>query len=124
MQENLACTPVRGYGYTNLIAVVRFVPGATPTLQENWGVKSVARNGGAGLYRVTLTDKHPGFVALVDYTATDATLWHQVRCESFSQANSTIDISHKSVAYASVASGPTASDSADTITVYVYARGQ
>lgn len=124
MIENYAVTPVKGFGYGNLLAAVRFVPGATPTIQEAWGVKSVARNGGAGLYRITLADKAPGFVVKVDYNENDTTLYHVVRCETFSVTNGTVDISHKSVAFADVATGPTASDSIDAITVFVYARGQ
>lgn len=124
MIENYAVTPVKGFGYGNLLAAVRFVPGATPTIQEAWGVKSVARNGGAGLYRITLADKAPGFTVFTTYTENDTTLYHVVRTEAFSVANGTVDISHKSVAFASVASGPTASDTVDDITVLVYARGQ
>jgi hypothetical protein len=115
---------VGGYGHGNLIAACRFVPGATPTVSESWGVRTVARNGGAGLYRITLADKHPGFVALVQEVENDTTLYHVLRVETYSVANSTIDISHKSVAFADVATGPAASDSVDEIIVLVYARGQ
>jgi len=122
--ENQAVGNVRGFGYGNCIAAVRFVPGATPTVQEGWGVRTVARNGGAGLYRITLADKYPGFIVLVTANTTNTTLYNFTRVEAFSVANSTIDISHKSVAFASVASGPAASDSVDSITVYIYSRGQ
>jgi hypothetical protein len=124
MIENTAVSPAKGFGYGPVFAAARFVPAATPTVQEAWGIKSIARNGGAGLYRLTLADKAPGFVALVAITENDTTLYHVARVESFDVAAGTIDISHKSVAFASVASGPTASDSVDSITVLVYARGQ
>lgn len=124
MIENYALSPIKGYGFGNLIAAVRFVPGATPTIQESWGVKTVARNGGAGLYRITLADRPPGLVALAGYSENDTTLFHFVRVEAFSAANGTVDISHKSVAFASIASGPTASDTVDDLTVFVYSRGQ
>lgn len=122
--ENQGVGPIKGYGFGNVIAAVRFAPGATPTIQEGWGIKSVARNGGAGLYRITLADKYPGFITLVSANTSNTTLYNFTRVEATSVPNSTIDISHKSVAFASVASGPAASDNVDSITVLIYSRGQ
>lgn len=116
--EQFAST-LKSFGAGNVVAAVQFVPGTTPTVLNNLGCRSVARNGGAGLYRVTLNDKYRAFVVLVGHTENDTTLYHVVRVEAYSVANSTIDISHKSVAFASVASGPTASDSVDSIEVIV-----
>ena len=114
---------LKSFGHGNTLAAVSFVPGATPTIIDQLGVKSVARNGGAGLYRITLNDKYRSFIAIVGHTENDTTLYHVVRVEARSFTNSTIDISHKSVAFASVASGPTASDTVDSIEVFILAVG-
>jgi hypothetical protein len=114
---------IKGYGSGAVLGAVRFVPGATPTIQHRFGVKSVARNGGAGLYRITLTGKHQGFIAVVSYNENDTTLYHFVRVEAIDESASTIDISHKSCAFANVATGPAASDTVDSITVVFYAVG-
>lgn len=114
---------IKGYGFGAVLAAVRFVPGATPTVHHKLGVQSVARNGGVGLYRVTLTEKHRGFVVACSYQDNGTTLYNFVRVESIDESASTIDISHKSCAFADVATGPAASDSVDAIEVVVYAVG-
>lgn len=128
MQENLAICPVKGYGYGNLLAAVRFTPTAVAGAQvmsENWGVKSVSRTG-TGTYRVQLADKHPGFVWHVETITSDTTSFHTVRVEAYSVANGTLDVVHRAVANASVASGITAASDTliSEIIVLVYARGQ
>lgn len=109
-----------------LIAAVRFVPGATPTVQESW-MCTVARTpsgSGAGDYTVTLKNKPKGMVAVAVGNENDTTTYHFVRVEEQSDSAGTVRISHKSVAYASVASGPALSDTIDSITVLVYSRSE
>lgn len=115
-------SPARGYG-SNVVALITFVPGTTPTVTEQWGVRSLAR-GGAGDYTITLLGKPKGFSAVVSIEENDTTLYHFARVESKSVSAGTVTISHKSVAFASVASGPTLSDTVDSITVVVYERSE
>lgn len=105
------------------LAGIRFIPGASPTILEQWGVKSLTRNG-AGSYTVALANKPKGMIAKADGQENDTTTFHFTRVESQSDAAGTVTVSHKSVAFASVASGPTASDTVDEITVLIYARGE
>lgn len=115
--------PTRAYG-PMAIAACRFVPGASTAAivtQESWGVRSITRDS-AGVYTIALLGKPRGFVALVGHTENDTTHYHVVRVESQSDSASTVTLSHKSVAFASVASGPTASDTVDAISVVVFER--
>jgi len=115
---------VQAYGSGNLVAYVRWAPSAsaTQTLTDNFGVKSVTRSG-AGQYVVNLVDKAPGLIALAQEIENDTTTYHFVRVESTSASAGTVNVSHKSVVFSSVASGPTASDTVDEIEVFVWARG-
>lgn len=114
--------PCWAYGFRNVLAAIRFVPGASPTIQEQWGVKTLTRNN-AGDYTITLKEKHPGFTVWVGYNDTGTTLYNFVRVKTFDVSASTVQVEHKSVAFASVASGPALSDSVAGITVIVFARG-
>jgi len=117
--------PIKGVP-SGVLAAVRFVPGATPTVQEGWNC-TVARTpagAGAGDYTVTLKGKAKGVIAQVEAQENDTTTYHFCRVESQDDAAGTIKISHKSVAYASVAAGPALSDTVDSITVLIYARGE
>lgn len=108
------------------IAAVRFTPGASQaavTVAEQWGVKSVTRDN-TGLYTIAIFGKAKGLVAVATGQENDATTFHFVRVESQSDSAGTVTISHKSVAYASIASGPTLSDTIDAVVVYIYARGE
>lgn len=114
----------RAFGYGNVLAAIRFVPHATtPVINEQWGVKTLTRNGD-GDYTITLDDKYPGFVVMAQGADNGTTLYNFVRVKTFSVANSTIQIEHKSCAFADVATGPALSDTVDYITVLVLARGQ
>ncbi len=112
--------PARAYG-PGCFAAIRFVPGATPTIQERWGIASLTRDN-TGLYTIALQGKPKGFIAIPSHTENDTTHFHFVRVESQSDSAGTVTISHKSVAFASVASGPAASDTVDAITCLFYSR--
>jgi hypothetical protein len=116
-------SPTRSYGAV-AIAAGRFVPGASTAAivtNESWGVNSIVRDG-TGLYTVSLKGKPRGFVVLVSETENDTTTYHFVRVESQSDSAATFQISHKSVAFASVATGPAASDTVDGINFVVFER--
>lgn len=110
----------RAYG-PGCFAAIRFVPGATPTIQERWGIASLTRLG-AGSYQIDLLGKPKGFIAVPAHTENDTTHYHFVRVESQSDSAGTVTISHKSVAFADVATGPAASDTVDALTVLFYCR--
>lgn len=114
----------------SVLGYVKWAPSAsaTQTLTEAQGVSSVTRSG-AGAYAVNVKDPSKELVAVVGYRENDTTTYHFVRVESYTQSTSNgitrytaINISHKSVVFASVASGPTASDTVDEITVWFIQR--
>ncbi len=105
-------------------AAVRFTPGASQAaivVQEQWGVQSITRVS-TGLYDIKLQGKVKGMCAYACGQEDDTTNWHVVRVESQTDSTATVRVSHKSVVYASVASGPSFSDTIDAIVVYVYGR--
>ncbi len=111
-------------GVSGCIAAVRFTPGASQAaivVQESWGVQSITRTG-AGAYDIKLLGKFRGLCAIAVGQENDTTNYHWVRVENQTDSTSTVSISHKTQAFASVASAPTASDTIDNIVVYVYAR--
>lgn len=117
--------PAQAHG-PGVFAACRFVPGASTAAivtQESWGVSSIVRDS-AGTYTITLRGKPKGFIAVPSHTENDTTHFHFVRVESQSDSAGTVTISHKSVAFASVASGPTASDTVDALTVLFYERAE
>ncbi len=85
------------------------------------GVQTITRSG-AGQYQLVLKDKCKDMVAVVGYVENDTTLFHFVRVESQDAAAGTVNISHKSVAFAGIASGPAATDTVDQISVIVIQR--
>lgn len=115
--------PLKVYGPETIVAYVRWAPSSadTQTLTESQGVTSVTRSG-AGAYTVNLALKPKFLTPLVQHVENDTTLFHFVRVESSSASAGTVTISHKSVAFASIASGPTASDTVDEICVVVLLR--
>lgn len=116
--------PAKAFGGEPCFAACRFVPGASTAaivLQESWGIQSIVRNS-AGNYTITLLGRPKGFVCVVGYHEDDTTTYHFVRVESQSDSARTVTISHKSVAFASVASGPAASDTVDAITLQFHER--
>ena len=115
-------SPSRAYG-SAVLAAIRFVPGASPTIEEQWGIRSLVRNG-AGDYTVSLLGKPKGFVALASYVENDTTLYHVVRVDSRSDVTNSVQVTHKSVAFASVATGPALSDTVDAITVVFLERSE
>ena len=118
-------SPTRAYG-SIAVAAVRFVPAATTAaivVQEGWGIRSITRDS-TGVYTIALLGKPKGVVALTDFVENDATTYHFVRVESQSDSANTVTISHKSVVFANVATGPAASDTVDAISVVFYERSE
>lgn len=105
------------YGPECRVVSARWAPSAsaTQTLTEAFGITSITRSG-AGAYVVNLAIA-PRTIIMADVTVVenDTTTYHFARVESTSASAKTITISHKSVAFASVASGPTASDTVDEL---------
>lgn len=124
MISTVAKELVRAYGPDTVLAWVRWTPSgsATQTITgssaEACGVKSVTRSG-AGAYLITFSEKPKFIVPLcAECVENDTTTYHFVRVESTSVPASgpaTATVSHKSVAFASVASGPAGSDTVDEL---------
>lgn len=121
VRKNLGPTVL---GVVGPLAAARFVPGASTaaiSTLEKWGIDTITRDS-TGVYTLKVVGKVKGMVAVVGYTENDTTTFHFVRVESQSDSAGTVTLSHKSVAFASIASGPTASDTVDAITVLIYGR--
>ena len=115
---------IRTKGRDLMVARVRWAPSgsANQTLTEAEGVVSVTRTG-AGLYTILLTDtKCQSIECHIQPIVNDTTLFHFVRVESINNTAGTIAVSHKSVAYASIASGPTPSDTVDQLEALILYR--
>lgn len=114
---------IESWGPQARVAYVRWAPSAsaTQTLTEAQGVTSVTRSG-AGQYVVNLRSPCKALVAIPSFVENDTTDYHFVRVESSSASAGTVNVSHKTVAFASVASGPTASDTVDEICLVVIMR--
>lgn len=96
-------------------AFCRFTPSGSTlqTLVEDYGVASVSRSN-AGIWTVQLRDtKILDLVVLPDYVENDTTHYHYPRADSYDLTAGTFVLTHKAVAFASVASGPSASDTVD-----------
>ncbi len=123
VRKFLSAELVKGAGP---IAACRFTPGASQAaivVSEQWGVTSITRDN-TGLYTIAIAGKPKGVCAVVAVQENDATHWHVGRVESQSDSAGTVTISHKSVAYASVASGPSLSDTVDGLVVLIYGRAE
>lgn len=105
------------YGPDTFLAHCRFTPNGSnnPTITEAQGITSVVRTG-AGAWTITFA-RIPKNITVLECREieNDTTTYHFVRVESSNLAAGTVAISHKSVAFASVAAGPTASDVVDEI---------
>lgn len=117
---------VEAYGPNVKIAYVRWTPTAyssanDQTLTEAHGVASV-RQTAAGAFTINFAVVPKAIVPIhVGFVENDTTLYHFVRCDSTAVSptatppTATATVTHKSVAFASVASGPTLSDTVDEL---------
>lgn len=114
---------VEAWGPQARIAYARWAPSSadTQTLTEAQGITSITRSG-AGAYTVNLREACKALVAIVTVVENNTTHYHFARVESSSASAGTVALSHKSVAVASVASGPSASDTVDELQVLVIQR--
>jgi hypothetical protein len=122
---NFALASVLAWGPELRIARLRFVPagsGTSETPTEEYGILSVTRNS-AGNWTVALRDKKLKDIEVIpSYVENDTTLHRTVRAESYDLTNGTFVLTHKSVAWASITSGVTASDTVDQIALLVAYR--
>lgn len=114
---------LRVFGPKTEFAYVRWAPSgsATQTLTEAHGVTGVARTG-AGAWTITLSSACEEVIPLIAYVENDTTTYHFAEVTATSASAGTVTARHRSVAYASVASGPSASDTVDQIEVLVLKR--
>jgi hypothetical protein len=99
------------------IAFVRWAPTSddVQTITDAQGVVSVARTS-IGLYVITFDEIPSVIVPLgASYVDNGATLWVEVRVKSTSASAGTATVNLSTVAYASVASGPSLSDTLDEL---------
>ena len=123
-KRNISSSTVRGFG-TQVVAAISILPGATTlaTCRETWGISSITRNG-AGDYTVVVLGKPKGTIPQVTYEASDVTLFHDVKVLLQTDSTATFRISHRSVAFASVASGHALSDSFVALNVLFLGRSE
>ena len=99
------------------IAFVRWAPTSddVQTITDAQGVVSVARTS-IGLYVITFDDIPSVIVPLgAGYVDNGTTLWVESRVQTTSASAGTATVTLKTVAYASVASGPSLSDTLDEL---------
>ncbi|HEY3499247.1 MAG TPA: hypothetical protein VGK73_31375 [Polyangiaceae bacterium] len=117
------------YGPNHVVAYARWAPTAyssanNQTLTESEGISSV-RQTAAGTFTVTFVARPKAIIPVsVNVIENDTTTYHFARCEStaISSTAGTAVVTHKSVAYASVASGPALSDTVDEMVVIFILR--
>jgi len=106
------------------IARVRWAPSnaATQTLTEAAGVTSVTRSG-AGAYAINLADtKLKDLECFIQVIENNTTHYHVARVESQVASTGVVTVSHKSVAFADVATGPSGSDTVDQLVAVIFYR--
>lgn len=107
------------HGNGHMVYWVRWAPSnaTTQTLTHNGGVISITRLG-AGQYQLNLEGPCKQIAyAECTYIEDDTTNYHFTRVASHSAAARTVTVEHRSVAFASVASGATLSDTVDELCV-------
>ncbi|HEX6239963.1 MAG TPA: hypothetical protein VFZ61_03680 [Polyangiales bacterium] len=111
----------QGYGQL-VVGFATFVPNGSQfqTLVDNFGIRSVERLV-AGRWRVTLSEKSPGFAPCVVCVENDTTNLHDVRLEAISIANGTFDFVHRTAAFGSLGS-LALSDTVDQLIIQVIGR--
>lgn len=116
---------IEAWGPRARIAYARWAPSSADTqvlVQGRYqGITRITRSG-AGAYQAVLRDKCKDLIAIVGVVEDDTTHFHFARIESQDAAAGTVNISHKSVAFASVASGPSGSDTVDQLHVFIVQR--
>lgn len=104
------------YGPDTELCYVRFTPSGSTgaqTLTEAQGVTGVNCTA-AGAYTITFAKKPQCIIPIAAREIeNDTTHYHVVRVESTNASAGTAAVTHKSVAFASVASGPSLSDTVD-----------
>lgn len=104
-------------GAVSKLAYVRWAPSAsaTQTITDAQGVSGVARTS-IGLYVISFASKANIIIPLgATYVDDGTTLWVEARVQSTSVTAGTATVTLKTVAYASVASGPSLSDTLDEL---------
>ena len=118
MIEKMLKHALRCYGPDTAVAYVRWTPSgsATQTVTESAGVASVTRSN-AGVYSINFSEKPKAIIPVsAEVVENDTTHYHVARVESTSVgASPAAAVTHKSVAFASVASGPAGSDTVDEL---------
>lgn len=108
--------PLQVYGPPHDLCYVRFTPNGSTGLQtitEGQGITAVNCTA-AGLFTLTFAKKSQAIIPVsAQVIENDTTTYHFARVESTSASAGTAAVSHKSVAFADVATGPTASDTVD-----------
>lgn len=124
MPDRVFTGSLKSMGPDVRIARVRWAPSnaATQTLTEAAGVVSVTRSG-AGAYTINLMDtKLKDLECVIQVIENDTTHYHVARVESLSLTAGTVTVSHKSVVFADVATGPAGSDTVDQLQAVIFYR--
>lgn len=111
---------LKAFGPNATVAYVRWAPSAyssanDQTLTEAAGVASV-RQTAAGAFTINFCMVPKAIIPIhSSFIENDTTTYHFARVESTSATAGTATVTHKSVAFASVASGPALSDTVDEL---------
>lgn len=121
MMDNLGQSVVRGFGQL-VLAFATFVPNGSQfqTPADAFGIKTIERLV-AGRWRVTLAEKHPGFVPIVQGVENDTTNLHDIRVESIDLTNGQFTFVHRTAAFGSLGS-LALSDTVDQLLIQVCGR--
>ena len=108
---------VKCNGAQSKLCYVRWAPSSSDaqTITDAQGISGVARTS-IGLYVISFTSKPDIIIPLgASYVDNGTTLWVEVRNQTTSATAGTATVTLKTVAYASVASGPSLSDTLDEL---------
>lgn len=112
--EKVSVQPIHGYGFNTYQAWARVTPqsAANPTIVSNYGFASIVRTS-SGLYTFTVQDVKNFADSAPDVWGifSDAN-FHEVEVTAWNPVTGVGTFTHKTIAYASIASGPALSDNA------------
>ena len=123
--EKVSVQPVYGYGFNTIQAWCKVTPqsAANPTVVSNFGFASIVRTS-SGLYTFTVAEPKRFVDGCVDvYAVYSDANFHEVAITAFNTATGVGTFTHKTVAYASIASGPALADNTGVTSFVIQVTG-
>lgn len=115
---------LQAYGPLHRLALARFTPNGTnpPTMGESHGCDLQVTRSSAGVYVVTFSSPVVKDICVLECSGVPGDANYHQLSYAVSQANRTVTVTHSTCTFASIASGPAASDTSGEITVMIYGR--